>query len=244
MVKKILLGLFASATLTNYAFATSDSELIALIKSDDYSYAEVSELVAAEGFNPYRKINGEDVYTLAKRYENTALVLALEHKMVSKDVEWGDTTKLYNSLAEDPMFDVGKLNLLVALNEPKLAEQYIINTIGAEEKINSPDSNGFTPLMTAMLTSDIKGRVEVTSILHKYGANINVTNIGDSGDSAILYACRQDLPLDFFNLMRLGARWLEENEKGENIFEVSEKTLICNKIISQIISANHEKIKK
>lgn len=240
MVKKILVGMLVSTTLVSNTLATSDKELIELIKSNNYSYAETSRLVAAEGFNPYRKINGEDIYTLAKRYENTALVLALEHKMVAKDVEWGDTTRLYNSLAEEPIFDVGKLNLLVAINEPKLAEKYIINTIGAEEQINSPDSNGFTPLMTAMLTSDVQGRVETISVLHKYGANINLKNIGDAGDSAILYACRQDLPLDFFNLMRLGARWLEENASGENIFEVSEKTLICNKIISQITSANHE----
>lgn len=232
--------------MSGQSLAVTDAEIIELIRAQPIDVERINTVVNDVEFNPYKTINGVSIYNLAKRYENSTMVMALEARLAERsDVNLKSLTSLQgddllDKLTEDPNFSVSNVNLLIALNDPDSVRKYIARTIGSEFSMNKADANGNTPLKTAMLTSDVRGRHEMLSLLAEYGVDLDAKNIGEQGDTAILYACRQDLPLDMFTLMGLGANWLEESETGENILDVSQNTLICKQIMNKLTSNSNE----
>ena len=235
MVRKIF-TLVALAFCSASAYALDNDKFMALLKKQPANYQEVASVVGDVEFNPYKKINDVSVYELAKRYKNTAMIMAIEMKMAGRSDLSLKEEGLYEKLLENPHFDVSNLNLLIALNDVEGARNYIVQTFGSEFQLNNEDVNGNTPLKTVMLTSDMRGRHEMLSLLGEYGVELDMQNIGEHGDTAILHACRHDLPLDIFTLMGLGADWLEKSKSGQDILEVSKNTLICKEIMNKLIS--------
>lgn len=233
-------SLIASIVIAGSAFAVSNDEILRIVKSGTVTDNEMTTIFHSHDFNPYRMIGRDTILKLAKEHENKKMVDILEKlqgksdKIESENFESNDK-KVKLDLNE---YDINQLNLLIATNnEIELANYLKKHSKDKNFNIDGVDLNGITPLMMAIVTSDVNGRIPVIEMLLNYGANIDLATSKFDENTALLQSCAQNSAVDIVYLLSRGAKLNITNKHGVDIVSMSQKPELnmCNGIINIII---------